>query len=299
MTLLEGFLEFIQREQRLAENTVEAYRQDLGAFLHFLQHHQGQTPGMRTFSELDARDLRAFLAHRRREGLSDASVARLLSAIKSFYRWLDRAHGVENAEITFVTGPKRPARLPRPVTASAAQEILDEVETLQDEPWVAARDVAALCLMYGAGLRISEVLGQSGALKSGPARLRIVGKGGKNRIVPLILVVRGALIDYAKQCPFPLNSETPFFYGVRGKRLQPAVLRRQMQIVRGALGLPETATPHALRHSFATHLLANGADLRAIQSLLGHASLSTTQIYTGVEADHLRAVHAQAHPRGS
>lgn len=298
MSLLEGFLEFIQREQRLAENTVEAYRQDVSAFLHFLQHHQGQTPGMQTFSQLDARDIRAFLAHRRREGLSDASIARLLSAIKSFYRWLDRAHGVDNAEIAFVTGPRRVARLPRPVSKGAAKEILEETESLRDEPWLAARDVAALCLMYGAGLRISEVLSLSGDLKTGPSRLRIIGKGGKNRIVPLIRVVRGALVDYTQLCPFPLTRETPLFYGVRGKRLQPAILRRQMQVVRSALGLPDTATPHALRHSFATHLLANGADLRAIQALLGHASLSTTQIYTGVEADHLHQVHARAHPRG-
>ena len=298
MTILAGFLEYIQREQRLAENTVEAYRQDLTAFFNFLQQHVGAIPNMRMFAELQARDMRAFLAYRRREGLSDASVARLLSAIKSFYRWLDRAHGVENAEVAFLTGPKRPVRLPRPVSPQAAQDILDHTEDLQEEPWVAARDVAALCLMYGAGLRISEVLSLNGSLKTGPARLRIVGKGGKNRIIPLILVVRQAIEAYGKLCPFTLNAETPLFYGVRGKRLQPAILRRQMQIVRGALGLPETATPHALRHSFATHLLANGADLRAIQTLLGHSSLSTTQIYTAVEPEHLRQVHASAHPRG-
>jgi len=298
MTVIEGFLDYIQREQRLAEHTVTAYRQDLTGFFSFLNQHLGQAPNMRAFAELEARDIRAFLAHRRREGLSDASVARLLSAIKSFYRWLDRVHGVENAEVSFLTGPKRAARLPRPVTEIAAREVLDQADTMQEEPWVAARDVAALCLMYGAGLRISEVLGLSGTLRTAPAQIQINGKGGRHRLVPLLPIIRQSITRYVDLCPYALNDQTPLFYGVRGKRLQPAILRRQMQTIRAALNLPDSATPHALRHSFATHLLANGADLRAIQTLLGHASLSTTQIYTGVEADHLRQVHARAHPRG-
>lgn len=298
MTLIEGFLEFAQREQRLADNTVEAYRSDLAEFLGFLNVHLGQTPGMRAFSELQARDIRAFLAARRRDGLADASIARVLSAIKSFYRWLDRAHGVENPEIAFLRGPSRPQRLPRPVSEVAAKDMLDQAELIQEEPWIAARDVAALSLMYGAGLRISEALGLNGDIKSAPPQLRIKGKGGKVRIVPVIDAVRDAIRAYVDLCPYALNAQSPLFYGARGKRLQAPVLRKQVQILRGALGLAESATPHALRHSFATHLLANGADLRAIQTLLGHASLSTTQVYTGVEAGHLRKVHAQAHPRG-
>lgn len=297
MALLDGFLEFIRREQRLATNTVEAYRSDLSEFMGFLRGHLEQEPSMRALAELQARDIRAFLALRRRDGLADASIARLLSAIKSFYRWLDRAHGVENPEIAFLTGPKRPQRLPRPVSETAAKDMLDQAELIQEEPWIAARDVAALSLMYGAGLRISEVLDLAGDMKAVPERLRIKGKGGKIRIVPIIPAVRDALSEYAKLCPYALNAKSPLFYGARGKRLQAPILRKQVGILRGILGLPETATPHALRHSFATHLLAHGADLRAIQTLLGHASLSTTQAYTGVEAGHLRKVHACAHPR--
>lgn len=298
MTLIDGFVGFIQREQRLAENTVEAYRSDLSEFFGFLVHHLGEDPSIRVFSELQARDIRAFLAHRRRSGLADASIARLLSTVKSFYRWLDRTHGVENPEIAFLTGPKKAQRLPRPVSEVAARDMLDQAELLQNEPWVAARDVAALSLLYGAGLRISEALDLPGSISEPPEVLRIQGKGGKVRMVPLIAPVRDAISAYSGVCPYVLGEHTPLFYGARGKRLQAPILRRQVQILRGALGLPETATPHALRHSFATHLLANGADLRSIQTLLGHSSLSTTQVYTGVDAGHLRSVHAKAHPRG-
>ena len=231
MTLIEGFLDFIQREQRLAENTVEAYRSDLGEFIGFLRGHLEAEPGMRAFADLQARDIRSFLAARRRDGLADASIA-------------------------------------------------------------------PLSLLYGACLRSSEVLDLSGDKKAAPERLRIKGKGGKVRIVPIIPAVQDAIEAYASRCPYALNAQTPLFNGARGKRLQAPILRKQVQILRGALGLTETATPHALRHSFATHLLAHGADLRAIQTLLGHASLSTTQVYTGVEAGHLRKVHASAHPRG-
>ena len=298
MVLMDGYLDYVAREQRLAANTLEAYRSDLAEFIGFLRGHLQTEPGMRAFADLQARDIRAFLAARRRDGLADASIARLLSTIKSFYRWLDRAHGVENPEIAFLSGPKRAQRLPRPVSETAAQDILDHAERLQDEPWIAARDVAALSLMYGAGLRISETLDLPGDVKTAPERLRIKGKGGKVRIVPIIPAVREAIIEYAALCPYALSAKTPLFYGARGKRLQAPVLRKQVQILRGALGLTETATPHALRHSFATHLLAHGADLRAIQTLLGHASLSTTQVYTGVEAGRLRKVHGMAHPRG-
>lgn len=298
MALVDAFFDYIARERRLAANTIEAYRADLTEFMNFLSLHLEVAPTVRQFAELQARDIRAFLAQRRRDGLSDASVARLLSAIKSFYRWLDHVHGVDNPEIAHLAGPRRPRRLPRPVSERDASDLIETVGALQDEPWVSARDVAAVSLMYGAGLRISEVLSLSGAMTPAPVELRLMGKGGKHRIVPLIDVVRNAMDQYAQLCPFRMGKHTPFFFGVRGKVLQPAVLRRQVQIVRGALGLPETATPHALRHSFATHLLQHGADLRAIQTLLGHASLSTTQVYTGVDSSHLRAVHAAAHPRG-
>lgn len=298
MNLMIAFLDYAANERRLADNTVEAYRSDLAEFFDFLGRHLGREPDIRAFGELQARDIRAFLAQRRRDGLGDRSIARLLSAVKSFFAWLDRAHGVENPEIRFLSGPRKSARLPRPVSEVAAQDLIEGAEELQDEPWIAARDVAALTLLYGAGLRISEALDLRGSVTPAPQHLRLKGKGGKVRLVPLISSVRRAMNEYSALCPYRLGPTTPFFYGARGKELQPAILRKQMQILRGGLGLPETATPHALRHSFATHLLAHGADLRSIQALLGHASLSTTQVYTGVEAGHLRKVHASAHPRG-
>jgi integrase/recombinase XerC len=298
MEILGAFLDHISRERRLADNTVEAYGYDLRSFFDFLEDHLGEPVAIKAFRHLHASDIRAFLAKRRREGLSDASVARILSAIKTLYHWLDNHHGIDNPEIAFLQGPKRGARLPRPVSVMAARDMIETAEAFAGEPWIAARDVAVLTLLYGGGLRISEALGLNGDIFPAPERLRIRGKGNKVRIVPLIPAVRQALDEYARLCPYRLTAETPLFFGVRGKRLQPAIVQRGVQTLRGALGLPETATPHALRHAFATHLLAHGADLRAIQTLLGHASLSTTQVYTGVDSERLRAVHAQAHPRG-
>ncbi|QYJ02031.1 tyrosine recombinase XerC [Thalassovita mediterranea] len=298
MEILSAFLDHIARERRLAANTVEAYGHDLRSFFDFLEDHLGEPVAIKAFRHLHASDIRAFLAKRRREGLSDTSVARVLSAIKTFYHWLDDHHGMENPEIAFLKGPKRQSRLPRPVSVAAARDMIETVEASGVEPWVAARDAAVLTLLYGSGLRISEALDLNGDMVPAPERLRIVGKGGKVRLVPLIPAVRRAIDEYARLCPYRLTGETPLFYGVRGKRLQPAIVQRGVQVLRGALGLPETATPHALRHAFATHLLSAGADLRAIQTLLGHASLSTTQVYTGVDSERLRAVHAGAHPRG-
>ena len=298
MEILGAFLDHIARERRLAANTVEAYGHDLRSFFVFLEDHLGEPVAIKVFRHLHASDIRAFLAKRRREGLSDTSVARVLSAIKTFYHWLDDHHGIDNPEIAFLKGPKRQSRLPRPVSVAAARDMIETAEANAMEPWVAARDAAVLTLLYGAGLRISEALSLNGDMVPAPERLRIQGKGGKIRLVPLIPAVRRALDEYARLCPYRLTGETPLFYGVRGKRLQPAIVQRGVQVLRGALGLPGTATPHALRHAFATHLLSAGADLRAIQTLLGHASLSTTQVYTGVDSERLRAVVASAHPRG-
>lgn len=282
----------------MAVKTVEAYGSDLSAFFGFLRGHLGAEPTLKALGRLKARDIRAYLAARRRDGLSDASIARLLSSIKALYRWLSRAHGIENAEIGYLQGPRRPPRLPRPVSIEAAKDILHEADTEPDaDPWVAARDVAVLSLLYGGGLRISEALSLTGAHLPAPERLRITGKGGKVRIVPLIAPVREAIDAYAKLCPYALTRSGALFRGAKGGPLSPRIIQARMQILRGILGLPETATPHALRHAFATHLLGNGADLRAIQSLLGHASLSTTQVYTAVDSSRLRAVHAAAHPR--
>ena len=297
MEILSAFIAHIGQQRRLADKTVEAYGHDLRGFFRFLETHLDEEIGIKIFRHLHASDIRAFLAKRRRDGLSDASIARVLSAIKTFYHWLDNHHGIENPEIAFLQGPRRSARLPRPVSVSAARDMIETAEVAAEEPWVAARDTAVLTLLYGAGLRISEALGLNGDMVPTPDRLRIKGKGGKVRIVPLIPAVRDAMNAYARLCPYPLSKSTPFFYGVRGKRLQPAIVQKGVQLLRGSLGLPDTATPHALRHAFATHLLAHGADLRAIQTLLGHTSLSTTQVYTGVDSGRLRAVHASAHPR--
>jgi integrase/recombinase XerC len=298
MDVLPAFLDHLTRERRMAVKTVEAYGSDLSFFLAFLRVHMGGEPAPSMLADVRARDIRAYLAERRREGLSDATVARILSSIKALYRWLDRAHGINNAEVGYLQGPRRPQRLPRPVSIDAARDLISEAESEPDqEPWIGARDAAVLSLLYGAGLRISEALSLTGADVPAPERLRIKGKGGKVRIVPLIPAVRDAIHVYADICPWALTRDKPLFRGAKGGPLNPRLIQGAMQRMRGYLGLPETATPHALRHAFATHLLANGADLRAIQTLLGHASLSTTQVYTGIDSSRLREVHAAAHPR--
>jgi integrase/recombinase XerC len=298
MDILPDFLAYARDERRLAANTVAAYASDLAGFIGFLARQDGTPPGLKALGAVAARDVRAHLARRRRDGLSDASIARLLSAIKALYRWLERKHGVQNAEIALLQGPRRTVRLPRPVSIEAAYDMISEAETDPDgEPWVQARDAALLCLLYGAGLRLSEALSLTGADVPAPERLRIIGKGGKARSVPLILPVRAAITAYAAVCPFALTQNAALFRGVRGGPLNPRLVQRLVERLRGLLGLPDTATPHALRHAFATHLLSAGADLRAIQTLLGHASLSTTQIYTAVDSARLREVHASAHPR--
>ena len=298
MDTLAAFTAYLSDERRMAEKTVEAYRSDLAGFFGFLRVRLGEEPTPKALGGLRARDIRAHLAQRRRDGLSDASIARLLSSIKALYRWLGRAHDIHNAEVAYLQGPKRPQRLPRPVSIEAAKDLIEEAETDPDaEPWINARDAAVLSLLYGAGLRISEALSLTGADLPAPERLRVRGKGGKVRIVPLIPAVREAIDAYAGLCPYALTKSGALFRGAKGGALNPRIIQGLVQKLRGVLGLPDTATPHALRHAFATHLLAAGADLRAIQTLLGHASLSTTQVYTGVDASRLREVHAAAHPR--
>lgn len=281
----------------MAHRTVEAYGNDLAGFLGFVTGHKGQVPTTKLLAGLKARDIRAYLALRRKDGLSDSSIARLLSSIKALYRWLDRAHGLQNAEIGYLQGPSKPQRLPRPVSVPAAKDMIETAEVMAEETWVGARDAAVLSLLYGAGLRISEALSLTGGDLPAPERLRVKGKGGKIRLVPLIPPVRDAIMAYAEICPFVLTRSNALFRGVKGGPLNPRIIQGCVQKLRGALGLPDTATPHALRHAFATHLLAEGADLRAIQTLLGHASLSTTQVYTGVDSARLRRVHSEAHPR--
>ena len=283
--------------RRLSPRTVEAYTHDVGDFLSFLQQHRGETVDLDALKDVSAADVRGWLATRREDGLGPRGVARAVSALRTFFMFLQKQGLVENLAVRRVRPPKLPPGVPKPVSVDGAQALIDEAEILGHEPWVAARNVAVLTLLYGAGLRISEALGLNrGALPLSEA-IVITGKGNKQRVVPVLPEAREAIDAYVKLCPYGGGRQDPVFYGARGKRLNPRIVQGLMQHLRRALGLPESATPHALRHAFATHLLAAGGDLRAIQELLGHASLSTTQRYTAVDETLLLKVYERAHPR--
>lgn len=277
--------------------TVEAYRSDVAGFLRFLALHGGGAGGVDSLARLGVSDLRAFMAHERARGLSARSLSRRLSAVRGFCGWLGERAGFDASAALSARGPRAKPRLPRPVSPEAARDVIGAVATDAAEPWVAARDAAVVTLLYGLGLRISEALSLRGAQGALPATLRIAGKGGKERLVPVLPAARAAVADYVRLCPLRIARDGPLFLGVRGGPLSPRLVQRAMERARLGLGLPATATPHALRHSFATHLLAAGGDLRAIQELLGHASLSTTQGYTAVDARQLMEVYERAHPR--
>lgn len=284
-------------ERRASRHTLDAYGRDIAAFLEFLRDHLGYTPGVADLARLRVADFRSYLARRAGDGLARTSIARALSTLRGFFKFLGRNDIVSNDALAAVRTPKVPKSIPKALSESAAIEALEAIGDLTDEPWVAKRDLAILTLLYGAGLRIGEALGLDRRQTPGGDSLVISGKGGKQRLVPVLPIVREAVQDYLDACPFRMGNDAPLFVGVRGKRLNAGVVQRQMRRVRALLGLPDTATPHALRHSFATHLLAAGGDLRTIQELLGHASLSTTQRYTAVDQAGLRSVYEQAHPR--
>ena len=292
---LDRYLSHLAGERRLGERTVEAYRRDLAQFLDFLESHAGARPSASALTRVGLADFRAFLAARRGDGVGSATLNRQLSALRGFFRYLERRHDIANPAVALLRSPKRPATLPKPLSVDGARALL--AETGDHAPWVEARNTAVFSLLYGAGLRIGEALSLKGADLPLRETLHITGKGDKTRAVPLIAPVREAVADYVRLCPYDLAGTAPLFRGVRGGGLSDRIVRREMQRLRGALGLPESATPHALRHSFATHLLAGGGDLRTIQQLLGHESLSTTQRYTGVDVQALRRVHAENHPR--
>jgi integrase/recombinase XerC len=283
--------------RRLAPKTLEAYSRDLGQFFAFLAPHMGGPVRLATLGEMRGADFRAFMARRREAGIEARSLTRSLSAIKSFFRFLEREGVLSTEALNVVRTPKAKKSLPKALTVMEAKATITMTEELEDRPWVAARDMAVLSLCYGAGLRISEALSLSKADLEGTA-LRVTGKGGKTRLVPLIDAVRQSIETYVGLCPFKLTPSQPLFRGVKGGVLSPRLIQQRVAQLRGALGLPPSATPHALRHSFATHLLSRGGDLRAIQELLGHASLSTTQIYTAVDTDRLLDAYRAAHPRG-
>lgn len=279
-------------------HTINAYRADLLAFLSFLGGHHGQASTPRSLGDLKQADMRAFAASERGRGLGARSLARRQSAVRSFLRWLSDREGYDLSAALSARSPKYARSLPRPLSPDQAQDALDMVAVGHPTPWVAARDMAVTTLLWGCGLRISEALALNG--RDWPFRdaLTITGKGGKQRNVPMLPVARDAVADYLRQTPWPLATDQPLFRGVRGGRLEQGQIAGALRRARASLGLPASATPHALRHSFATHLLSAGGDLRTIQELLGHASLSTTQVYTGVDDAHLMAVYRAAHPRG-
>ncbi|MEO7222473.1 MAG: tyrosine recombinase XerC [Devosia sp.] len=291
-----GWMRDMGSVRRLAPKTLEAYSRDLGQFLNFLGPHTGGAVSLTTLREMRGADLRAFMATRRADGIEARSLARGLSAIKSFFRYLEREGVLSTEALNIVRTPKAKKSLPKALTVLEAKATIATTDELEDRPWVAARDMAVLSLCYGAGLRISEALSLSRADLEGPT-LRITGKGGKTRLVPLIESVRTSVETYLGLCPFPLTPSQKLFRGVKGGVLSPRLIQLRVAQLRGALGLPPSATPHALRHSFATHLLGRGGDLRAIQELLGHASLSTTQIYTAVDTERLLDAYRAAHPR--
>ena len=288
-------------ERRASDHTREAYVRDLRAFLRFLAHHLGDSVRIDDLRDLRAADFRAYLARRRADGLAAPSRARALSAIRGFFAHLRRTGTLVNEAIAGVRAPKLGHGVPKPVSESAALAMLAEVAATGARPWVAARDVAILTLLYGCGLRISEALELDcgDVLRRGAESLIVSGKGGRERLAPLLPAVIEAIAAYQAVCPHPRGRRDPLFVGVRGGRLDPAIVQATVRRLRGRLGLPDTVTPHALRHSFATHLLARGGDLRTIQELLGHQSLSTTQRYTEVETGHLLKVYAAAHPRAA
>ncbi len=295
-SLKDEWLAALAHERRMSPHTLAAYGHDVACFLAFLRGHRGGTPNERMLAKLAPADIRAFITERRADGLSSRSVRRTLSAVRSFFRYLTRQEILENPAARAVRGPRIPKSLPRPLSEDDAERTLEEAAT-HDIEWLAARDAALLTLLYGTGLRISEALSlRRGDVPFGET-LVILGKRRKERIVPVLEIVREAVARYTALVPFSGARDAPLFLSRRGKAMSAREAQALMQRIRGRLGLSERATPHALRHSFATHLLSNGGDLRAVQELLGHASLSSTQVYTDIDTRRLMDVYGKAHPR--
>ena len=294
---LESWLSHQKSLNAAAANTLTAYQSDVSGFLSFLTVHKGDSQGLGALARITVSDMRAWMAHERARGVSARSLARALSAVKTFYRWLAEREGFEPTAVLSTRAPRYQRKLPRPLAEDAARAMIETIELQAPQPWVALRDVAVVTLLYGCGLRISEALSLTGADLPLDETLRIVGKGGKERVVPVIAPARVAVAHYVGACPFPPGADLPLFRGVRGGALSARAIQKVMAQARMQLGLPASATPHAMRHSFATHLLNAGGDLRAIQELLGHASLSTTQAYTAVDTARLMEVYEMAHPK--
>jgi len=294
---IDEWRRWLAHEKRASGHTINAYCRDLGAFLTFLQNHLGAPPRLGDLEGLTAADFRAWMARRASDGLGRSSTARAMSVLRGFFRWLERNGYGANHAIRAMRSPKRPHGIPKPLTVADTGLLLDSIDLLPGEPWETQRDVALFTLLYGCGLRISEALDLNRREAPVSDSLTVTGKGNKQRMLPVLPIVREAVRAYLTLCPWQPGDDAPLFLGVRGKRLNPGVAQKKLRQLRLLLGLPDSVTPHALRHSFATHLLSGGGDLRAIQELLGHASLSTTQRYTEVDSDSLMATYRAAHPR--
>jgi integrase/recombinase XerC len=296
------WLAYLGAERRMSPETVEAYGRDVRQFLAFLNDHFGRNVSLAMLGELATRDVRAFMAHRRSDGIGGRSLMRSLAGARSFARFLERQGKGRVAALSAIRAPKVEKTLPKPLAVTPARRLADtELRAGEDrEPWVLARDAAVLALLYGSGLRISEALGLKVREVPKPGAgdsITVIGKGRKSRMVPVLQPVLALIAEYVALCPYAAAPDRALFVGAKGGPLSPRIIQLVMERLRGALNLPETATPHALRHSFATHLLGRGGDLRAIQELLGHASLSTTQIYTAIDTERLLEVYNSAHPR--
>jgi integrase/recombinase XerC len=286
----------LQHDRRRSPHTARAYVATAHRLIGFLGSYRGEAIGTSQLLDVSAPDLRAYLAERRRSGLGASSAARELSALRAFLSFVAESEG-QLPQLPRTKAPKRPRTLPRPVAPEEALALADDASEAASEAWIGARDLAILLLLYGAGLRVAEALSLTGGVRPIGQALRVTGKRAKTRIVPIVPAVRDAIEDYVRQCPWPIGRDGPLFVGARGGPLNADLVRRAVRAARCRLGLPNNLTPHALRHSFATHLLAGGADLRSLQELLGHASLSSTQIYTAVDAARLLDVYRHAHPR--
>ncbi|WP_426422035.1 tyrosine recombinase XerC [Bradyrhizobium genosp. A] len=296
------WLAHLGAERRLSPKTLEAYGRDLRQCLDFLCAHWGERVTLKRFAALEATDIRAFMAMRRADDIAGRSLMRALAGLRSFGRFLEREGKGKVGALSAIRAPKVAKTLPKPLPMASAKRLADADERAGEdrETWILVRDAAVMALLYGSGLRISEALGlkRREVPKAGEGDVLVVtGKGNKTRMVPVLQNVLALVQDYVSMCPHALPPEGPIFVGARGGPLSPRIIQLAMERLRGALGLPDSATPHALRHSFATHLLSRGGDLRAIQELLGHSSLSTTQIYTGIDSERLLEVYASAHPR--
>ena len=297
LTLLNEWLDLKSALEGSSSNTLAAYNRDLIDFFSFLTLHNGCKSGIRQLESIDQACMRSWMAENRRSGKTSRSIARQLSSVKSFYKWFAKRRGIDPTMVLITKAPKFQKKLPRALSQEAAKEISSSAELSENNPWIVARDTAVLLLLYGCGLRISEALSLKYREMPLTDTLKIKGKGEKFRVVPVLQIARDAVENYLELLPFTLNSNDNIFRGVRGGSLNPRSIQLVMKLIREKLGIAANATPHSLRHSFATHLLTSGADLRSIQELLGHASLSTTQIYTSMDSSHLMDVYSRTHPK--